>query len=66
MVEYYQGVAKTDFARIIEVLTKKSMEQTDVAEVNAIIAKCNADHEQLAYNWNIASQDLFRKNIDKE
>ena len=42
------------------------MEQKDVEEVNSIINKCNTDHERLAYNWNIASQDLFRKNVDKE
>ncbi len=66
MVEYYQQVAQIDFGKIIDVLNKKSMDHKDVEEVNSIIAKCNADHERLAYNWNIASQDLFRKNVDKE
>ena len=66
MIEYYRQVAQIDFGKIIDVLNKKSMEHKDVEEVNSIIAKCNADHERLAYNWNIASQDLFRKNVDKE
>ncbi len=66
MIEYYRQVAQIDFGKIIDVLNKKSMEHTDVEEVNSIIAKCNADHDRLAYNWNIASQDLFRKNVDKE
>ena len=66
MVEYYRQVAQIEFGKIIDVLNKKSMEHKDVEEVNSIITKCNADHERLAYNWNIASQDLFRKNVDKE
>lgn len=66
LIEYYQSIAKVDFEKIISHLTKKTMEPRDVEEVNAIISKCNSDHERLTYNWNIASQDLFRKNIDKE
>ena len=66
MIEYYRQVAQIDFGKIIDVLNKKSMEHSDVEEVNSIITKCNADHDRLAYNWNIASQDLFRKNVDKE
>jgi len=66
MVEYYQKVAQFDFSKIIDALNKKSMGHKDVEEINSIISKCNADHERLAYNWNIASQDLFRKNVDKE
>jgi hypothetical protein len=66
MIEYYRQVAEVDFGKIIDVLSQKSMEHKDVEEVNSIITKCNADHDRLAYNWNIASQDLFRKNVDKE
>lgn len=66
IIEYYRQVAEVDFGKIVDVLNQKSMEQKDVEEVNSIINKCNADHERLAYNWNIASQDLFRKNVDKE
>ena len=66
MIEYYRQVAQIDFGKIIDVLNKKSMEHSDVEEVNSIITKCNADHDRLTYNWNIASQDLFRKNVDKE
>lgn len=66
MIEYYRQVADIDFGKISNVLSQKSMERKDVEEVNSIIAKCNADHERLAYNWNIASQDLFRKNVDRE
>jgi hypothetical protein len=65
LIEYYQQVAKTDFAKIVEVLKKKPT-QEEIDLVNAIINKCNADHERLVYNWNIASKDLFRKNIDEE
>jgi hypothetical protein len=66
IVEYYRKAASEDFQRIIEVLGKKSLQQKDVDEINGIINKCNADHERLTYNWNLASQDLFRKNVDKE
>lgn len=64
LVEYYQQVAKADFAKIVEVLSKKPT-QEEIDLVNSIINKCNADHERLVYNWNIASQDLFKKNVDK-
>lgn len=65
IVEYYQGVATKDFKRIVEILGRKSLEQKDVQEINEIINQCNSDHERLTYNWNIASQDLLRKNVDK-
>ena len=65
LLEYYQQVAKTDFFKIVDVLNKKPTQQ-DIDLVNSIINKCNADHERLVYNWNIASQDLFKKNVDKE
>jgi len=65
LLEYYQQVAKTEFSKIVEVLSKKPT-QEEIDLVNSIINKCNADHERLVYNWNIASQDLFRKNVDKE
>jgi polyribonucleotide nucleotidyltransferase len=65
LVEYYQQVAQTDFVKIVEVL-KKTPTQQEIDLVNSIINKCNADHERLVYNWNIASQDLFKKNVDKE
>lgn len=65
LVEYYQQVANKDFAKIVEVLSKKPT-QEEIDLVNSIINKCNADHERLIYNWNIASQDLFKKNVDKE
>ena len=64
LVEYYQQVAKADFAKIVEVLAKKPT-QEEIDLVNSIINKCNADHERLVYNWNIASQDLFKKNVDR-
>lgn len=66
IVEYYQKVANEDFSRIVELLNRKDMTQQDVDFVNGIVNRCNADHERLAYNWNIASQDLFKKNVDKE
>ncbi len=66
MIEYFHLVSSGEFRRIVEILGKKSLEQKDVDEVNGIINKCNSDHERLSYNWNIASQDLFRKNVDKE
>jgi len=66
MIEYFRSAAANDFLRIVEILTKKQLEQKDVNEVNAIINKCNSDHEQLSYNWNIASQDLLKRNVDKE
>ena len=66
MIEYFRSTAANDFLRIVEILTKKELEQKDVNEVNAIINKCNSDHEQLSYNWNIASQDLLKRNVDKE
>lgn len=66
IVEYYQVVAETHFKRIVEILNKKSLEQKDVDEVNGIIHQCNLDHEQLTYNWNIASQELLRKNVDPD
>jgi hypothetical protein len=50
----------------VEILNKKNIQQTDVNEINEIINKCNSDHERLTYNWNIASQDLLRRNVDKE
>lgn len=65
LLEYYQRVAKIDFAKIVEVLRKKPT-QEEIDLVNSIIKTCNADHERLVYNWNIASQDLFKKNVDKE
>lgn len=65
LVEYYQRVAETDFAKIVDVLSKKpTSEEVDL--INSIINTCNADHERLVYNWNIASRDLFQKNVDKE
>ena len=66
IVEYYRSVATNDFKRIVEILNTKKLEQKDVEEINRIINQCNADHERLTYNWNIASQDLFRKNVDKQ
>ena len=66
IIEYYQTVATKDFRRIVEILNKKFLEQKDVEEINTIINKCNADHERLSYNWNITSQDLFRKNVDEQ
>lgn len=65
IVEYFQSVAAKDFKRIVEILNQKSLEQNDVEEINGIINKCNADNERLTYNWNIASRDLFRKNVDR-
>lgn len=65
LLEYYQRVAKIDFVKIVEVLRKKPT-QEEIDLVNSIINTCNADHERLVYNWNIASQDLFKKNVDKE
>jgi mRNA-degrading endonuclease HigB of HigAB toxin-antitoxin module len=64
LIEYYQQVATTDFAKIVDVLSIKPT-QKEIDLVNSIINKCNADHERLVYNWNIASQDLFKKNVDK-
>lgn len=65
LLEYYQRVAETGFAKIVDALTKKpTSEEVDL--INSIINKCNADHERLVYNWNIASKDLFKKNVDKE
>lgn len=66
VIDYYRKVADQQFATISELLNKKEMTQADIDTVNAIINQCNADHEQLAYNWNIASQELFRKNVEKE
>lgn len=66
IIEYFKKVCSERFTRVIELLEKKQLEQKDVDEINAIINQCNSDHEQLTYNWNIASQDLFRKNVDKE
>lgn len=65
LVEYYQRVAEKDFAKIIEVLSKKPT-QEEIDLINSIINTCNADHERLVYNWNIASKDLFKKNVDKD
>ena len=65
LLEYYQRVASKDFVKIAEVLNKKPT-QEDIDLVNSIINTCNADHERLVYNWNIASQDLFKKNVDTE
>ena len=65
LLEYYQRVAETDFVKIVDVLAKKpTSEEVDL--INSIINKCNANHERLVYNWNIASKDLFKKNVDKE
>ncbi len=66
VIDYYRKVADQQFATISDLLNKKEMTQADIDTVNAIINQCNADHEQLAYNWNIASQELFRKNVEKE
>lgn len=66
VVEYYLKVARDDFGKIVEMLNKKNLTQEDIDFVNSIVNHCNADHERLAYNWNIATQDLFRKNVDKE
>jgi hypothetical protein len=66
IIEYYKQVAEVQFAKITERLKKTEMTQEDIDAVNAIINQCNADHERLAYNWNMASQDLFRKNVEKE
>ncbi len=66
IIEYYQSTASNQFARIVEVLNKAKLDQQDIDEVNAIINKCNSDHERLVYNWNLASQDLLRRNVDKE
>jgi len=66
IVEYYQQVADIQFAKITERLKKSELEQADIDVVNSIINQCNADHERLAYNWNQASQELFRKNVEKE
>lgn len=65
MAEYFLLVTTKEFKRIIEILNKKALEQKDIEEINGIISKCNADHERLTYNWNIAAQDLFRKNVDR-
>jgi hypothetical protein len=65
LIEYYQRVAEKDFAKIIEVLSKKPT-QEEIDLINSTINTCNADHERLVYNWNIASKDLFKKNVDKE
>jgi hypothetical protein len=65
LLEYYLRVAETDFAKIVDVLAKRPTNE-EVDLINSIINKCNADHERLVYNWNIASKDLFRKNVDKE
>lgn len=66
VLEYYKQVAEVQFAKITERLKKPELDQADIDAVNAIINQCNADHERLAYNWNMASQDLFRKNVEKE
>jgi hypothetical protein len=66
VLEYYRKVADEQFATISGLLNKKEMTQADVDTVNSIINQCNAGHEQLAYNWNSASQELFRKNVEKE
>lgn len=66
IIQYYQSVAQGPFENIVHLLQKKSMEQADIDAINNIITKCNADHERLAYNWNIASQDLLRKNVSQE
>ena len=65
LIEYYKRVAQTDFVKIVEVLLKKPT-QEEIDLVNSIINNCNADHERLVYNWNIASKDLFKNNVDKE
>jgi len=66
LVEYYRKVADEKFAKITELLGHKELTQADIDTINSIINQCNADHERLAYNWNMASQDLFRKNVEKE
>jgi hypothetical protein len=66
IIEYYRQVADIQFAKITERLKKTALEQADIDLINAIINQCNADHERLAYNWNQASQELFRKNVEKE
>jgi len=66
IIEYYRQVAEVQFAKITDRLGKKEMDQSDVDTVNSVINQCNADHERLAYNWNQASQELFRKNVEKE
>jgi hypothetical protein len=65
LLEYYEHVAKLDFEKITAVLAATPT-QEEIDLVNSIITKCNADNERLVYNWNIASQDLFKKNVDKE
>lgn len=66
VIEYYRQVADTQFGRITALLSKKELIQPDIDLINSIINQCNADHERLAYNWNMASQELFRKNVEKE
>jgi hypothetical protein len=66
VIEYYRQVADTQFGRITALLSKKELTQPDIDLINSIINQCNADHERLAYNWNMASQELFRKNVEKE
>lgn len=66
IIEYYKQVAEVQFAKITALLNKGEMNQADIDAVNAIINQCNADHERLAYNWNLASQDLFRRNRENE
>lgn len=66
IIEYYHQVADVQFAKITERLKKPELEQADIDLINSVINQCNADHERLAYNWNQASQELFRKNVEKE
>ena len=66
IIEYYQQVADIQFAKITERLKKPELSEADIDIINSIINQCNADHERLAYNWNQASQELFRKNVEKE
>jgi hypothetical protein len=66
VLEYYNKVADTEFGKITALLGKAEMNQADIDVINAIINQCNADHERLAYNWNQASQELFRKNVEKQ
>ena len=66
VLDYYRKVADQQFGKITALLNKKILGQPDIDAINEIINQCNSDHEQLAYNWNIASQELFRKNVEKE
>jgi hypothetical protein len=66
IIEYYRQVAEVQFGKITEHLKRPELTQPDIDAINSIINQCNADHERLAYNWNMASQELFRKNVEKE